>query len=138
MRILIVDDDEMSRVLLHKMLLPFGECMAENDGKKGLGAFVRALYQGVPFDLILLDIMMPEIDGQELLKIIRKVEKQWGVEPGEEAKVIMVTALDSPREAMQAFFDGCATDYLVKPIERETLLKKVESISAKICKGNEA
>ncbi|MBF0480407.1 MAG: response regulator [Desulfovibrionaceae bacterium] len=128
MKILIVDDDLTNRVLLNKMLAGYGECSSEEDGKKALGSFVKSLYDGSHFDLILLDIMMPNIDGQELLKIIRAVEDKWGVKPGDEVKIIMVTALDSPKDATEAFFKGFATDYVVKPVDFKVMKEKIDSL----------
>ncbi len=131
MKILIVDDDQVNRSFLCKSLSAYGQCINEDDGKKAIGSFVKALYDQEPFDLVLLDIMMPNIDGQEALRILRKIEEQWKVKPGKEAKVIMVTALHSPMEVTRAFFQGEATDYVVKPVIIEELKNKIDALFKK-------
>ena len=126
MKILIVDDDEANQIILTGLLKKYGECICEDDGKKALGTFVEAFYDNSPFDLILLDIMMPNIDGQKTLKIIRQIEKRWDVKPGDESKVIMVTALNSPTEVTKAYFQGDATGYMVKPVNLNELKNMID------------
>lgn len=137
MRILIVDDDYQSRLLLQRLLERFGECHAEDDGKRAIGAFVNALAEGKPFELVCMDIMMPEMDGQQALQLIREVEKKWNVAPGEEAKVLMVSAVDDIKSVSQAFFRGCATDYVVKPLQVDTLISKVNELMGDTCSGED-
>jgi len=122
MRILIVEDDFTSRRLLQKILAPYGECDIAVDGKEALEAFTLAVREGRRYRLICLDIMMPEIDGQQVLKKIRQMEKELGIAPREEATIIMTTALDAPRDVVEAYYRGGCTDYLVKPIGKVKLL----------------
>lgn len=137
MRILIVDDDYQSRLLLQRLLQRFGECDVEDDGKKAIGAFVNAMVSGKPYDLVCMDIMMPEMDGQQSLQLIREVEQKWNVPPGQETKVLMVSAVDDVKEVSKAFFRGCATDYVVKPLQVDTLISKVNSLLGDTCSGEE-
>ena len=130
MRILIVDDDFSNRVLLQTLMGESGECTLEGSGKSALGAFVKALHDGAPFDLVLLDIVMPDLDGQELLLLIREAERRWGVEIGQETKVIMITSVSDPKEAIKSFFRGSATAYLVKPIDKHMLDGKIKELFA--------
>lgn len=122
MRILIVEDDFTSRRLLQKILAPYGECDIAVDGKEALEAFTLAVREGRRYRLICLDIMMPEMDGQQVLKKIRQMEKELGIAPREEATIIMTTALDAPRDVVEAYYRGGCTDYLVKPIGKVKLL----------------
>ena len=121
MRILIVEDDFTSRALMQKMLVPYGECDVVVNGEEAVEAFSMALNEGEPYQLVCLDIMMPRMDGQVALRAIRDVEKANGVSPRREAKVIMTSALDSPKEVMEAYYQGGCTGYLVKPIEKARL-----------------
>lgn len=124
MKFLIVDDDEVSRKLLAKILAPFGSCdMAEN-GVEAVQAVSRARRRGEPYDLVTLDIMMPEMDGQEALCEIRKVEYNQGIHGREGTKVLMVTALEDTRHIIAAFRAGCE-GYIVKPIDRQAVLDKL-------------
>ncbi|HKK00786.1 MAG TPA: response regulator [Desulfuromonadales bacterium] len=121
MRILIAEDDFTSRVLMQKLLIPYGECDVVVDGEEALEAFSLALEEGEPYRLVCLDIMMPKMDGQQALKAIRQVEHERGVSPRNEVRIIMTTALDSPKEVVEAYYRGGCTGYLVKPIEKAKL-----------------
>ena len=76
MKALIVEDDFTSRLLLQGLLQPFGVCHVCINGKEAVEAFKIALDQKEPYDLVCLDIMMPEMDGQTALKEIRAIEGQ--------------------------------------------------------------
>lgn len=125
MRILIAEDDYTSRRLMQKLLAPFGECDVVLNGAEAVAAFEAAHAEGRPYRLVCLDIMMPEMDGQQALKILRRREGELGVAPRDEARVLMTTALDQPRDVIEAFYRGGCTDYLVKPIDKQELLDKL-------------
>lgn len=125
MRILIVEDDMISRRLLETLLSPYGECHTAVDGDEAVRSFRMGYEEGRPYDLVCLDIMMPNVDGQEALKQIRGIEKEMGVKSAEEVKVIMVTALDDPKSVVEAYYRGGATSYIVKPIEKDKLLDEI-------------
>jgi two-component system, chemotaxis family, chemotaxis protein CheY len=122
MKTLIVEDDFISRVLLQKLLTPYGPCHLAANGREGLEAFTLALMEGKPYDLICLDIMMPEMDGQEVLKNLRRLEKEEGVQADHQTRVFMTTAVDSMDHVMKAYYRGGCTTYLVKPIDKGRLL----------------
>ncbi len=128
MRFLIVDDDFDSRKLLQKILRPYGECEVAVDGEEGVEAFRTALKEGDPYDLISLDILMPNLDGQQALREIREIEKEHDVPQDKLVKVIMITGLDDSQEVHDAFFLGDATSYIVKPIRKSILLDEIRSL----------
>lgn len=128
MKILIVEDDFISRRILKEILSPCGDCDIVVDGEEAIQAFKLAREENEPYDLICMDIMMPNVDGQEALKQIRQIEKQAGVRGSAEVKVIMVTALDDPKTVFHAYYKGGATSYIVKPIEKEKLLIEIRNL----------
>jgi len=119
-RILIVEDDPASSLVLAKYLDAVGETHTAADGEAGLEAVRAAFLDGRPFDLICLDIMMPKIEGQTVLKEIRALEGQHRVPAGKEAKIIMTTALDDQHNVVEAI-PRCDA-YLTKPIDRAKLM----------------
>jgi two-component system, chemotaxis family, chemotaxis protein CheY len=127
MKALIAEDDLTSRLLLSELLAPYGTCHTVVNGKEAVQAFLMARASEKPYDLICLDIMMPEMDGQDALKNIREIEDTIGSKAGKNAKVIMVTALDDMANVFQAYKQFC-DDYLVKPINKEDLIRCLSSL----------
>lgn len=121
MRVLIVEDEFTSRKLLWALLADFGECDTARDGVECVAQFRQALAQGAPYDLVCMDIMMPNMDGHQALKELRAIEQEAGILPPDEVKVIMVTALNDPKTVVRAYYKGGAAAYLPKPIEVESL-----------------
>jgi two-component system chemotaxis response regulator CheY len=121
MKTLIVEDDATSRLLLQMILRGFGECHVAADGREALTCFLAAQQAKQPYELICLDIMMPEIDGKEVLGTIRGLEKASGQLPETWAKIVMTTALGDPATIGSSFHNLCDS-YLVKPIDKAKLL----------------
>lgn len=128
MRILIVEDDFVGRKVMHQLLLEYGQCDVAVDGLEAVKAFDLAWAAGQPYDVMFLDIMMPNMSGHEALKIIRDKEKERGVQPANEVKVIMASALDDVKNVTQSFFQGGASAYLVKPIERRKVIEELRKL----------
>jgi two-component system, chemotaxis family, chemotaxis protein CheY len=122
MRCLIVEDEDLSREGLKFFLADHAEIETAVNGLEAVESFRRALAARNPFDLVLLDIIMPEMDGQQALKLIRQAEKECQTSPPHKAVIIMTTALNSPENMEEALWDGDCTDYLVKPMVRADLL----------------
>ncbi|MBF0162182.1 MAG: response regulator [Magnetococcales bacterium] len=125
MKMLIVDDLWENRKLLQGILKPYGRCDTGANGMEGLELFKNALEEGEPYRLVLLDIMMPHMDGQETLRQMRQLEHQQRQDGPLESAILMVTALGDPGEALKAFFHGYCTDYLIKPVTQPRLLAKL-------------
>jgi len=128
MRALIVEDDPVSSLILENALSAYGRCDVAVDGRQALDAFRRSLDQASPYDLICMDIMMPELSGQEALRRIRELEKQAGIPSAKAVKVVMTTALSATREANDALFKGGACAYFVKPIHVDNLIDELKRI----------
>ncbi len=120
MKTLIVEDDLTSRTLLQALLRELGPSSFAVNGREAVTAVKQALDEREPFALICLDIMMPEMDGQEALRQIRALEAKQGIFPGRGAKVVMTSALRDKDNVMEAFRREC-DGYLVKPIQKEAL-----------------
>ena len=127
MKTLIVEDEFASRKVMLKFLSSLSECDVAINGIEALEAFKTAHEVKEPYDLVLLDIMMPGIDGQEVLKKMRAYEGDKGINGSDAAKVVMTTALKDNTNIMEAFRSQCE-GYLVKPIKREKLLEKIKEL----------
>jgi len=121
MRTLIVEDDFTSRLLLQSFLSKYGECHIAVNGKEAIAAFRAAQESGQRYDLICMDIMLPEMDGQTAIKEIRAMEEGAGTLSTHGAKIIMTTALGDAKNVVQSFHSLCDA-YMVKPIDTGTLL----------------
>lgn len=120
---LVVDDDNFITETLVVMLDLLGVKDASKalNGLQALEQFEKALQAGAPYSLVLLDILMPGIDGQEVLKRMRAMEMQAGIPREAWSVIIMATALNSPKDMMDALLEGDCTDYIVKPIDEDSL-----------------
>ena len=127
MKCLIVEDDFTARNLLQEYLRDLGSCDVAVNGREAVESFKHALDQDKPYDLMCLDLMMPEMTGMGALKAIRRIEKECGVEGLNGVKVIVTTALSDSAQIKDAFKTGCEA-YLVKPIRKESLLGEMEKL----------
>lgn len=127
MKILIAEDDLVSRSFLSKFLGKYGECDLVVDGLEAIDAFLMALKEKEPYDLICLDIMMPKVDGVKTLKAIRDLEKQYGIATENRVKIIMTTALAEAQLVRTAFEYGCEA-YAAKPIDTKKLIEVLEKL----------
>lgn len=127
MKILLAEDDFASRKFMDKYLSQYGDCDITVDGEEAVDAFMMALDDEEPYDLVCLDVMMPVLDGYQVLKAIRGIESQRKISKQNCVKVIMTTALNEERNVKKAFELGCEA-YCGKPIDVdkfEKLLKKL-------------
>jgi len=118
---LVVDDELVGGNMLALYISPLGECDLVNNGSEAIKAFIKAIDKGESYDLITLDIVMPEMNGDEVLKRIRNIEEERGLPS---TKIIMITAMDDAKVIMSAFKEQC-DGYLVKPIRKVDLMKRL-------------
>ena len=127
MKYLIVEDDFAARRLLQRYLSNYGNCDIAVDGNEAVEAFRQAVDEKELYDLICLDIMMPNMDGHEALRVIRQIESEHGIKGLDGVKVIMTTSLKDSENVMGAFREGCEA-YIVKPVGKNQLLKEMEKL----------
>jgi len=126
LRILLVEDDFACRFLLQSFLCRYGECHIAVNGREAVDAFRASLKLGQPYDLICMDIMMPEMDGLEAVHQIRSMEESHGIRSTHGVKIIMTTTVDAVSEVFKCFNELCDA-YLVKPIDLGQLLNQMRS-----------
>jgi two-component system chemotaxis response regulator CheY len=125
LRTLLVEDDFTSRLVLQTFLSRYGDCHIAVNGREAVDACRAALEDGRPYDLICMDIMMPEMDGREAVHQIRATEEARGILSTDGAKIIMTTAVTGLKEVVRCFQDLCDA-YLVKPIDLGKLLAEMK------------
>lgn len=127
MKILIVDDDKASREYLLKVLSKHGTCDIVINGIEAVDAFLLAHEESCPYDLIFLDLMLPLLDGEDVLSAIRKVEYEKKIEPLKRVKVIITSALND-RDLITKLDNYGFDEYFLKPISSERILNFIKSL----------
>lgn len=122
-KILIVEDDLAIQALLHDFIQEAGyDIVLAADGVEAL-----AKYSEQAFDLILLDLMLPKIDGYGVCEVIRQKS---------DVPIIMLTALDSEQNQIRGL-DLQADDYITKPFSMPVLLRKIAAVLRRTARQNE-
>lgn len=121
--ILVVDDNEINRLVFREMASSFGLVPSEAaDGKEALAKIEKAFETGEPYQLILLDLDMPEMDGFEVARIVKQGPY------GKNTKIILMTSVGQKGDA--AYCKGVGiSGYLLKPLVRESELLDAISIA---------
>ena len=127
MKILVVDDEFVSRHKMARILGKLGECHPVDGGNRAISHFISAWKKWQPYDLITLDISMPDKDGIEVVLELREVEEDKGISPEKRAKVLMVTA-SSDRESVVTSIQAGCDDYIVKPFDSDSVLQKLKKM----------
>jgi two-component system chemotaxis response regulator CheY len=123
MKCLIIDDDEFNRDFVATLLSEVGECDEASSGAEAIIKFKDALDGDSPYEVIFLDIMMPGLNGHDTAKAIRALEKEKGIRAGKGVQIVMLTALNSPKDAMESFCSVQSAAYLVKPVSKEKIFE---------------
>lgn len=131
MRILIAEDDYVSRKFLFRFMSQFGDCDVTVDGMEVIEVFMMALDEKRYYDLVCLDIMMPEVDGIKALKTLRKLELERQIPLENRCKIIMTTALNATDEIFDSFDSGSEA-YAVKPIDTDKLLDVMKRMGLQV------
>src|SRR5688572_14255238 len=114
--LLVVDDSEANRDMLSRRLQRRGFTVATASGGREALEMVRAH----PYDVILLDLMMPDIDGMQVLRTLRET---WSES---ELPVIIATAKDESADVVEGLKAG-ANDYVTKPLDLPVVVARVQT-----------
>ena len=115
MRVLLIEDDSATAKAIELMLKSEGYvCVGTNLGEDGLD--IGKIHD---FDVIILDLMLPDIDGREVLRRMRTAKVQ--------TPILILSGLSQPDDKVKALTAG-ADDYLTKPFDKEELLARIQAI----------
>jgi len=122
-RALVVDDVESNALLLEIMLnnLGISDVSSAYDGPQAITMFDEALQAEAPYSLVLLDFIMPRMEGEAVVTHLRSKEMERGIAKADKAAIIMVTSLDSSADIMYTMSHCDCNDYIVKPVTPEML-----------------
>lgn len=126
MKILIVEDEKISRVYLSAIAKKYGDCDTAEDGESALKIIEKSFEENNRYDLIFLDIMLPKITGHRVLESIRNIELENEI-TGENKTIIIMTSALRDGENVKKAYKNLADGYIVKPIFKdkiEEILKK--------------
>jgi len=126
MRVLIVDDSYVVRKQLKVLLTECGEfdCDCAANGAIAYDMFRAAHSERIPYELITVDIEMPEVTGHEMVDTVRKWEKENKKRP---ARIIMVSVKGDPRNVVDAYNKLC-DEYVQKPVNVDILKDKLRKV----------
>lgn len=128
LKYLIVDDSKSARMKLESILRPFGKCRMAKDGLEAVELVKSALDKNLTYDLVLMDIEMPAMDGHTALKRIQDLQMEKGVPEDERMKAIMVSSRKGTDDIMQAHYEEGAAIYITKPFEDETVIEALANL----------
>jgi two-component system chemotaxis response regulator CheY len=126
-RILIVDDSTSIREKFTDILSPLATCEVATNGQEAVELVKRTINKGGGFDLVLMDIIMPEKDGLTAVKEIRDFEKSKGCAESDCLKIVIVTTIKEPSRILIAQYDCGADAYITKPFTKETVLQTLRN-----------
>ncbi|MGB6397764.1 MAG: response regulator, partial [Bradyrhizobium sp.] len=123
--VLVAEDNEINALLMRSLLTRLGhQAVIATDGEAALESWLAAKSAGTPYDLVLMDIQMPQLDGIEATKQIRARE-----EPSRRTPVLALTA-NTLVEDRDACFEAGMDGFLIKPLNREKLAEALSGLAA--------
>lgn len=129
-RTLIVDDELVSREKLRTIMASHGDCECAVNGVEAIIQFTQAWDAWRPFDLVMLDIGLPDRAGQDVLQEIRRLERDRKMSGRHRAKVAIVTSAAERSTVAECVAAGC-DEYIIKPVSAATIARKIEAMNLK-------
>lgn len=120
MKTLVIEDEIVCRLCLERMLEKHSIVSVAESGDRGLQMFRDALENNVRFDLIFLDIMLPGMNGLDVLRKVRQAEGCQEIHAADRVKVVMTTGLEDSGNILDAFRKHCDA-YLIKPLKADEI-----------------
>jgi CheY-like chemotaxis protein len=125
--ILVAEDNEINALLMRSLLTRLGhQAVITTNGEEALESWLAAKSAGAPYDLVLMDIQMPQLDGIETTRRIRSLEAG---QPGRQTPILALTA-NTLVEDRYACFEAGMDGFLIKPLDREKLADALAGLAA--------
>ncbi len=133
-RILVVDDDRPALLYVSALLGAYSDVACAGNGSDAVARFTSALEQGEPFDAVVMDIMMPGMDGMEAVRRMRGMEAERGIAEESRTRVIMLSCLHDQEHLLAAQYEAGADAYLTKPAEPSAILEILSNLGVPLQK----
>lgn len=130
MSYLIIDDDEMSRLMLKEVLSEFANCHMAASGVEALRLIEVAATNDTPYSLLCVDLLMPHMNGLAFVRNIREMERTHAT--GVRAKIFIISASDSIWDKAELMLDNLCDAYIEKPFNRNSLIAELHKHSLSI------
>ncbi len=125
--VLVAEDNEINALLMRSLLTRLGhQAVITTNGEEALESWLSAKSAGTPYDLVLMDIQMPQLDGIETTKRIRERE---AAQPGRQTPILALTA-NTLVEDRYACFEAGMDGFLIKPLDRDKLADALAGLAA--------
>jgi len=125
--VLVAEDNEINALLMRSLLIRLGHhAVITTNGEEAMESWLAAKSAGAPYDLVLMDIQMPQLDGIETTKRIRSLESG---QPGRQTPILALTA-NTLVEDRYACFEAGMDGFLIKPLDREKLADALAGLAA--------
>ncbi len=134
MKILIVDDDPVTRGILIKQLAGLAEISEAVTGESAIASYKSGLENNDPYRIITLDIEMPDMDGFNVLDSIRSIEAEKGLDKTEKTRILMVSSHSDRKTILKCVELGC-DDYITKPFQKDITIKKLKKLGLPVHEG---
>jgi two-component system, chemotaxis family, chemotaxis protein CheY len=132
MRVLTIEDDPTAQMMLKNILCKFADVTESANGEEGLQTFCAALKDGNGFDLVCLDIGLPDVQGNDLLQMLRKTETEKPTKPA----VVLVMTASHEIQVIQKMITLGADGYFVKPVNRVKLIVRLRELGFAVRAGS--
>jgi CheY-like chemotaxis protein len=128
LKILIVEDSKSAQLKIHSILSEYGQCDQAFNGQEGVDCFNASLQADSIYDLVVMDIVMPIMNGLEAAKEIMRIQDQHRIPEEKRAKIIMLTSKADPSHMMKAHFEAGVETYVTKPFKDSTLIEAIGNL----------
>ncbi|QLA17839.1 response regulator [Desulfolutivibrio sulfoxidireducens] len=126
MKFLFVDDDDSILLFLEECLSPYASCVSAQNGTEAVSAFDLAMREGAPFTAVFMDILMPDMDGNRVVRELRHLEAVLGISEANRFKLVMISVCTDTKNVSESFFGGMADAYIPKPLRVDVLLRELK------------
>ncbi len=127
-KVLIVEDVSFIGLIIQRILAPWAKCDFAVNGVMAIDSYTRAIGGGNPYDLICLDLLLPEMDGFEVMENIRKFENDIGIDEENRVKILVISTFNDAKTVSKARRMGCDR-YISKPFNRHKILEEIAAMN---------